>query len=1024
MADHDLDYLTQRAVPYDRFHPAPEELYTKRTYRESELNGGPAGSIVIWDEQSHTYRQFLTHNDLLQYILALPEESRTFHERIYAKTPQKLRLDIDDKTNTLTHDDIRLIDDAAGSALMVVFGAILAKDYDQIIWCESTDAEKFSFHAIVDGFYVTDHSMARKYAETVKTYLPENLRGYIDTQIYSSAAGLRLPYNKKHNTSRVKKLPLVLSPEIAFERALITNVTHCVELQYRGGFAEQLAKKVITNLTINNTDANLVVGQVKIAHPNYLTGLRVRNIRGCYINFDRISPSPCPISGDIHHSDNTIFIIVGANSAIKCRHCKGALRLSIDLPVAPVAFKPPTIVERREISENRIDYLCNIATISHDLTMSGGDIEEYDGDQNQYGDRMREYPDDIDTIFVKANMGMGKTQSLLRYIQRNNPATILAGSFRISFTVDVVSTLNLVNYQMIKGGISSSLHPKVVVQIESFARLQAEPFELLILDEIESLINQCFSPTHSNAGICWQMFNYMIRFCDKLICVDANLSQYTIDLINDIRQDCSKKLIVNRALPILTVHKVTTIKSAVIQQLCNLVHGGKRVVVPTSSCRTAEEIAKLIADKFPTKQVIAYTSKTPQNVKNRDFANVNAAWVNCDVLVYTPTVMAGISFTVHHFDACVAFWYDTSADVLSCMQMMKRVRNITDGTYIHYVKESINNLPETPNEVVNYVAQSYSRLVKCSPNDFAFPVNRDGSLIIPSDDMRVRAWSQFVANKNKSKNRFLRHLINELKLIGAAVEPLLVSDKKVIECGKKINKYIKVIDAEISTAEFTLVAAARDILCDEFAELKHASDREKDDEYAIKKYIIRRFYKYNGIITIGWLSMYYPQKIKTQYLIRKRVAGFDGMSANTDDLSQIVLRGFETAKSPEMFDRLFDVSRDRVCLEFLVMFGFKFRNPDNLILTRAELFAKLKANHRKLTADCPIVCKLFGVKTSKLPPSDDPAYLKKMLEYVNGKLSFHYNVKIKATDKHSVNYTLSDSFTELFDVEFKPIKQA
>ena len=43
-------------------------------------------------------------------------------------------------------------------------------------------------------------------------------------------------------------------------------------------------------------------------------------------------------------------------------------------------------------------------------------------------------------------------------------------------------------------------------------------------------------------------------------------------------------------------------------------------------------------------------------IKSEDFKNVNIAWANCDVLIYTGTLTAGISFELNRFDTFIAIY--------------------------------------------------------------------------------------------------------------------------------------------------------------------------------------------------------------------------------------------------------------------------------------------------------------------------------------------------------------------------------
>ena len=48
--------------------------------------------------------------------------------------------------------------------------------------------------------------------------------------------------------------------------------------------------------------------------------------------------------------------------------------------------------------------------------------------------------------------------------------------------------------------------------------------------------------------------------------------------------------------------------------------------------------------------------------KNEDFKNVNEVFVDLDVLLYTQTITAGVSFQQVHFDEIVSFCSSNTGD--------------------------------------------------------------------------------------------------------------------------------------------------------------------------------------------------------------------------------------------------------------------------------------------------------------------------------------------------------------------------
>jgi hypothetical protein len=65
-------------------------------------------------------------------------------------------------------------------------------------------------------------------------------------------------------------------------------------------------------------------------------------------------------------------------------------------------------------------------------------------------------------------------------------------------------------------------------------------------------------------------------------------------------------------------------------------------------------------------------------IKTEDFKDVNTAWDGLDVLIYTGTMTAGISFELLNFDVLVGVYVDRTSSPLAFTQGLHRVRNLAD----------------------------------------------------------------------------------------------------------------------------------------------------------------------------------------------------------------------------------------------------------------------------------------------------------------------------------------------------------
>lgn len=1011
------EWQTQDPVPskQEMCTHAYKRLVSSSSYEVKTFDN--MGGHVTWCERKKMFRHFHDAKNVEKFTLGTDPEFRTYHEVINGFAHHKMFFDIDDESHSLNELQTNFI----MNEIMVVFSNVF---YDVIIdpsdltLCSSSDPTKISYHIIIQGYYIVHFTDAQYFVEKLLERLPENLRKYIDTKVYASRHNFRLPYNHKVGSSRSKKI----QHGATFLDAMITYTENCKRLTVRG----RVLRKEIPDFTKFEIPEALHNEIKSIIPPEILDCFRVREIKGRFINFKRITASKCLFTDNVHDHDNTLYgVIFDFIVVLKCRHCKGhqkTCRLITEttdklLAANGITRKAVklTYIERQLADRRRILKYSGQTDTSVPLTAAHK--TEYAGEKNIHGDYMKDYPTHdasgrpVKTLLIKAQMGAGKTQALLRYLSEIDPESTLMVSIRIAFTSEMGKVFDLTPYSDIEGPIDLTEHSKIIVQCESLYRVKPGTLSVLILDEIESIIPQMYSPTHKFAAQCWNILEHFISAADTVVCMDAGITQKTIDLIEHLRGP--SHLIINKTIPYTQTHKITTNETAAVQKVLAILRDGGHVVAPMASCKLAKKLARLAEKEFPEKKIKLYTSETPERVKETEFANVNHYWNDYDLLIYTPVILAGISFTVRHYTHCVAFWYDASADVWACMQMLRRVRSIESGEYYHYVKETGQNHPDTPARVLDYITQNIQHSIDYYAPNVETSFYADGTIRY-SDKPRFNTWLVYKARKNYSHNYFLKTLIRELKLIGGIVSPMLNEDEiaTVVAPASPMSKLLKSIGDEIKEADYNGVLAARELTKDEYNHLKSVGTSISTDLYAIKKYLFRRFYKFDGTLTENHLKIYADEKFKCRYIRRRRLKrDVDAKTLLRVGLNFIV---YDAATLDiDHINQLLKISRDIIAMEMLEVMGFEL--GDTKTISSKDLEAAIKRNHQKLESNYKKVLSEFGIsKKTQLPSIDAKNYLSAMLQYINGKLKEQYGISMKSIDSRKNNYKLVDSFMENF----------
>ena len=183
---------------------------------------------------------------------------------------------------------------------------------------------------------------------------------------------------------------------------------------------------------------------------------------------------------------------------------------------------------------------------------------------------------------------------------------------------------------------------------------------------------------------------------------------------------------------------------------------GKRVVVCSSTKTFTIAMHSFIAARRPETRILLYNSSTKE-----DISDVNTYWKTCDLLIYSPSITAGVSFEQEHFDSLVAFLVNSqfTPSVDMVLQQLFRVRNLTDGEMHLYVHDPGSpDLPHTDEDVskvlkddVVLVARQYGA------TQLSFMANQrlsGGRIVYDTERLSYQILKGIIVMKNRSAMHF------------------------------------------------------------------------------------------------------------------------------------------------------------------------------------------------------------------------------------------------------------------------------
>ena len=466
--------------------------------------------------------------------------------------------------------------------------------------------------------------------------------------------------------------------------------------------------------------------------------------RETFINFVRISPDriPCKFCNRKHDSDNSLYLSVSYSengSRAVFMHCRRDRN------------KGSSLVVSESVSRNLEMHLDMCISNSYaDVFYSDHEFKNLQRDTEFFRtNNPVVLPEDVlfdnyDASFIHAGMGSGKTKALMEYmvkqISRPEPRFVSV-SFRRTQANEMCAKYNehlnkhgikschfFANYQDKKRDFNASRN--YVVQVESLGNIALSGLKryeyILILDEVMSIIQQFDSENVRRAGNQLKtIFFWLIAHAKKVICMDAHMTYAPVELYRACKRLHNKEIgSINFYCNDSKSHERMTYnivqdKHHLLSMLLHQVSKNMRCVVATSSKRKAEEISLAIQERFPNKKIKLYTSDTSDSEKNHDFADVNTHWANVDVLIYSPTMGAGISYEniSSSFDVLFGYFVSMSCNAEADIQMLGRIRNFKEKRAYIYVSPAKYNVPVTKNDIFKVLHNEYSEsLGLCNTN--------------------------------------------------------------------------------------------------------------------------------------------------------------------------------------------------------------------------------------------------------------------------------------------------------------------
>ena len=227
-------------------------------------------------------------------------------------------------------------------------------------------------------------------------------------------------------------------------------------------------------------------------------------------------------------------------------------------------------------------------------------------------------------------------------------------------------------------------HKRIMIQMESLYRIKGAKYDALIVDESESCYSQysSFKTMHGHLNGCADVFWSLVRECKFMVAMDAFMTDKTLNSLRIFAEERGVRpdLIVNEYRPSgkiayeINGPNLEESKRMFLEILIQKLKAGERVVIFTGHANFGEvverEVIRAMGAGFKMRY---YHGRSDSDVKN-ELDDVNTHWAPLQLLMYSPIVLAGLTYTHDAYDTLMMFGYAGGCVVRDAFQAHLRVR--------------------------------------------------------------------------------------------------------------------------------------------------------------------------------------------------------------------------------------------------------------------------------------------------------------------------------------------------------------
>lgn len=656
----------------------------------------------------------------------------------------------------------------------------------------------------------------------------------------------------------------------------------------------------------------------------------------------------------IWHWNNTQYHIGWHNDRDKDRYCKEHLPEWSNIRVIRCMNQVvPDIVKLINLTESYknslTDRIKDIQKEIDRLTFRQYADEVDNGPRiNDLSESIREELEEIRRnvewcIAVRSTFATQKTVNLFPYIQHmieTNPNfKVLIILPRITLTTEYISVYQGLGFNIYTDNNTENGEirgDRLIVCYPSIHRVRGQ-FDLTVLDEYKVIkdLQHTLVVKNNKEAQCYNALKCYIRDTPRVYIADALLTNAHVLEISKLRNNTNEN---NGRL--VTVYQnfykkhyeniVWTVdnKELLVHHVVHRLKNGERVAVPVNSKSFAEFVeylVKLVTTELPNLEMSIITAD------NRADRPVQELWHGKQLIIYTPTILAGNSYT-EPVDAVFGYCTPESCDQGDYMQMLMRCRNIISKSYYICVdnrpaKRIIpDDIPVTFNSIKTYLLDRDVIMRLQSPNipeEYRLPIGMlEFNPVMETIKAQDPAFDSYVNHIKQNVVKHREYLFRMLLYMrdcgfsyGGNIYTTTDDKQFVMDIKHTRSDFMK----DRKASEIEKQHKASEIITFEYNELSKKTVKTKDDIYKIKKYRLRHHYKVDN--TPKWFIKA-TKGHHQQYSNLVKFLQLNGVTNNTEryDLMGTIGNEILSNHDKEDFDIFDDIKQRNIEIEIQTCF--------------------------------------------------------------------------------------------------------